>query len=159
MRWKKMNPPLRSHEDRMALIEGLEDWNAGFHRQRPCPAYDGRKNAADGQGALWHRCSRNRLPAAVHRVCGPPETLESETAAGVDGRKAREALRVWKRPASCAKAIARISSWRIFDRTYTIDPADFESKGKNTPFGGWTANVCVMQTWSEGRPVWTRKDK
>jgi dihydroorotase len=43
----------------------------------------------------------------------------------------------------------------LFDpgREWTVDPARFRSKSRNTPFGGWKLKGAVVATFVEGREV------
>jgi dihydroorotase len=40
------------------------------------------------------------------------------------------------------------------DRRIKVEPARFESKGRNTPFGGWTLRGGPAMTIVGGRVVW-----
>ena len=40
------------------------------------------------------------------------------------------------------------------DKEYVIDPADFASKGKNTPFAGWKVKGKVKYTLVNGKVVY-----
>ncbi|MFQ5901751.1 MAG: amidohydrolase family protein, partial [Thermodesulfobacteriota bacterium] len=40
------------------------------------------------------------------------------------------------------------------DREWTVDPAAFRSKGKNTPFGGWRLRGKVVKTIVRGEVVY-----
>ena len=39
-------------------------------------------------------------------------------------------------------------------RKWRVDPERFASKGRNTPFGGWTLTGAPALTIVEGRVVW-----
>ena len=80
----KMNPPLRAHEDRMALIEGLEQGKLDFIANDHAPAQRGRQGKTNGQGAVWHRFSGNELRAAVHGICTQAKTLDAAAARRLD---------------------------------------------------------------------------
>jgi dihydroorotase len=45
----------------------------------------------------------------------------------------------------------------VFDpaATWTVDPAVFLSKSRNTPFGGWELTGAPRLTIVEGRVVWS----
>ena len=38
---------------------------------------------------------------------------------------------------------------------YIIDPENFRSKGRATPFSGWRVCGRALMTFVNGRPVWT----
>jgi dihydroorotase len=42
------------------------------------------------------------------------------------------------------------------DRAFEVDPGSFESRGRNTPFGGWKLKGCAAATIVAGRVVMNR---
>lgn len=48
------------------------------------------------------------------------------------------------------------ADFTVFDlsASYPIDPADFLSQGKATPFTGWPVQARCLLTVCDGRPVW-----
>ena len=46
--------------------------------------------------------------------------------------------------------------WNL-DEEYDIDPDEFMSKGKSTPFDGWTVSGRCLMTVMNGKKVWERK--
>jgi len=38
-----------------------------------------------------------------------------------------------------------------------VDPARFQSKGRNTPFGGWTLKGAAVMTIVAGQIVWQER--
>ena len=55
--------------------------------------------------------------------------------------------------------IAPDTGFTVFDlnRTYPIDPAEFLSMGRATPFAGWSVQGRCLLTVMEGRAVWYDK--
>ena len=55
--------------------------------------------------------------------------------------------------------IAPATGFTLFDlnRTYPIDPAEFLSMGRATPFAGWSVQGRCLLTAMEGRAVWYDK--
>ena len=43
------------------------------------------------------------------------------------------------------------------DRPRKVDPARFQSKGRNTPFGGWTLKGAAVMTIVAGQIVWQER--
>lgn len=155
---EKMNPPLRSHEDRMALIEGLEDGTLDFIANDHAPHTMEEKARPMDKAPFGIVALETAFPLLYTEFVDRQKRWSLKQL--LEWMAAKPAKRFGLEKTGELREGYRPDFFLAdFDRTYTIDPADFESKGKNTPFGGWTANVCVMQTWSEGRPVWTRKDK
>lgn len=153
----KMNPPVREHADRMALIEGLEDGTIDFIANDHAPHTMEEKSR-----------SMDKAPFGI---------VALETAFGllytefVDRQKrwSLGQLLDWmaKKPA-IRFGLERTGELKEgyrpdffiadLDANIAIDPDSFESMGKNTPFAGWNSRVQVRQTWVNGTPVWTRKD-
>ncbi len=150
----KMNPPLRSELDRVAMIEGIIDGSVD------CIATDHAPHAAHEKEQEFERAPngitglesalglsiavlhvRHKLP--LSRVIA----LLSTQPAAVLGLKGRGALAV----GSAADVV-------IFDpaKKWTFKSADSKSKSKNTPFDGWTMQGQVAMTISEGRVVYRR---
>ena len=52
------------------------------------------------------------------------------------------------------------ADFTVFDlsASYPIDPADFLSQGKATPFTGWPVQARCLLTVCNGRPVWQDGD-
>jgi dihydroorotase len=146
----KMNPPLRSEEDRLALIEAVADGtidaiatdHAPHHADEKMLEYDHAPFGVVGLetalgvtlGVLYHSGK-----VGLHRV------VEMLTIG---------AAKVFSlsRGALQKGAIADIT---IFDpdRDWTVDPMQFKSKSRNTPFKDWSLRGKVMATFVEGREV------
>ena len=50
-------------------------------------------------------------------------------------------------------APANLALWDL-DAEYDIDPKDFLSMGRATPFAGWTVNARCVETLYQGSTVW-----
>ncbi len=147
----KMNPPLRSAEDRAALIEALRDGTLG------CFATDHAPHSAERK--------------ALGFLKGPFGIVGLETAVGVTYVRAVEAgvlslmewLRRWTTvpagilgqpaPRLVPGAPADVAVLDVVT-PWVVDPAALQSKSKNTPFGGWTLRGRAVATWCGGRAVW-----
>lgn len=149
----KMNPPLRSHEDRMALIEGLEngslDMIANDHaphtkedKEKPMDKAAFGIVSLETSFALLYtefvkKQKRWTLAQLVNWMSKAPAKrfgLESvgEIQVGMDADLILVDL----------------------DHEYTIDASQFESMGKNTPFDGWKVSCKVKETFVHGNSVW-----
>ena len=55
--------------------------------------------------------------------------------------------------------IPMTTDFSIWDmrQSYIIDPADFQSQGKSTPFTGWRVWGKCMATICDGKLVWLEK--
>ncbi len=147
----KMNPPLRSEEDRLALIEAVADGtidaiatdHAPHHADEKMLEYDhapfGVVGLETALGAilevLYHsgKVTLNRIVEML--TIGAARTFSLQRGTLQKG------------------AIADIT---IFDpdREWTVDPLRFKSKSRNTPFKDWTLRGKVVATFVEGREVY-----
>ncbi|MDA2932304.1 dihydroorotase [Nitrospinae bacterium AH-259-F20] len=150
----KMNPPLRSAEDREALrgalAEGLIDAVATDHA--PHAASDKEvefDRAAFGVVgletalALVLRLSEEgvlTLPAAVERLTSGPARCLGLSAGTL--------------------AVGSPADVVVFnpETAWTVEPERFYSRGRNTPFAGWEVKGKVMATLVDGRVVYTDGD-
>ena len=146
----KMNPPLRSPDDRAALLEGLQDGTIGMIATDHAPhsAEEKAKGLAGSamgvvgletafptlytwlvrQGLL----TLERLIELLHTAPNRRFGLGSPLAEG--------------QPAD-------LSVWDL-ERHYVVDPAQFRSMGRSTPFAGREVWGACRMTFCGGRLVW-----
>lgn len=146
----KMNPPLRTDEDRQALIEGLKDGtfavistdHAPHARQEKGPDL---KTAAFGIVGLETSVALTITELVDTGILTPMQMAEKMSynparILGID----RGTLEVGK-----AADVVIIDP----QREYTIDAGTFASKGKNTPFDGRKVKGMVRMTVCGGNIV------
>lgn len=146
----KMNPPLRSERDRRSLIAALKD------------------------GTLDAIATDHAPHATVDKLCEFDQAafgiVGFETALGVMGRLVEAGeldlpLVVEKLTSGPARvfglpygtlAPGAVADVVVFDpsRRWRVDPADFASKGRNTPYVGQTLVGWVIATFYGGKLVW-----
>jgi len=147
----KMNPPLRSEADRQAVLKGLRDGTID------CIATDHAPHTVDDKKVEFDHAAFGivGLETAVG-LC-----LDRLVAAGViDLRRMVEVLAAG--PAAAlglpggTLAPGSPGDVTVLDpgRRWRVDPERFASKGRNTPFGGWTLTGAPALTIVEGRVVW-----
>jgi dihydroorotase len=147
----KMNPPLRSEKDRVALIEGVRDGtidaiatdHAPHHLDEKMLDYDhapfgviGLETALGLSITVLHH--QNDIP--VTRI------IEMLTAGPA---------RAFSLPhGTLAEGVA--ADITVFDaeREWSVDPKRFKSKSRNTPFTGWKLSGTVAATIVGGRLVY-----
>ena len=147
----KMNPPIRAKEDRDALIEGLCDGTVDMIATDHAPHSSQEKSrglAGSLNGIVGLECA---FPVLYTRlVLGGVTTLarlvELMSAAparrfGLPGGKIAPG-----EPANIA----------VFDleQEFEIDPADFLSMGRATPFAGWRVRGKCLMTLAQGGIAW-----
>lgn len=145
----KTNPPLRTEEDRRALLEGLADGTIDVIASDHAPHTMGEKAQEFDQAPFGVVGLETTLPLMLTYL--PQEGLEilqllacMTTAPG----------RILNLPAGKLEpgAVADITLWNP-EGCSIIDPARFYSKGRSTPFEGWKVNGRVEGTMVSGRFV------
>ena len=154
----KMNPPLRTHADRMALIEGLEDGTLDFIANDHAPHTLQDKAKPMAQSAFGIVSLETAFPLLytefVYRT----------------NRWTLQQLIEWmsEKPAKRfgLEKTGRIEKgWHpdmflvLLEKESMIDSNTFESKGKNTPFHGYSVYATIQETIVDGKTVWKEKKK
>jgi dihydroorotase len=147
----KMSPPLRSEEDRAALIEAVRD---------------GTIDAIATDHAPHHLDEKmfefDRAPFGVvglETALGVALTGLYHSAAAIPLVRVVEMLtigpaRAFSLPGGTLAVGSRADVTLLdLDREWTVDPQRFYSKSRNTPFGGWRLRGAVVATFVDGREV------
>ena len=148
----KMNPPVRTRADREALLEGLMDGTIDMIATDHAPhaaEEKARGLAGSAMGIVGLETAFALLYTYLVRMTG---LISLERL--VDLMSLAPARRFGipcegLRPG----ADASLSLWDLNAQT-TIDPNDFLSKGKATPFEGWTVRGQCVETIYRGSAVW-----
>ncbi len=150
----KMNPPLRSEDDRTAVREGLADGTIDAIATDHAPHHYDEKNVEFNLALNGIIGLETALPLTLKLVeeqvidlkraialltCGPAGALGL-----AGGRLAKE------QPAD----VTLIDP----EREWTVEPDSLHSRSKNTPFGGWTMKGAATVTIVGGRVAFRRED-
>ncbi|MDR0600311.1 MAG: amidohydrolase family protein [Treponema sp.] len=159
----RVNPPLRREADRRALIEavagGTVDAIATDHaphgetdKERGAPGFSGLETAfavcytalaAPEPETPGGRISLSRLSSLMS--AGPARILGLTVPdADPDGAPPRGFIAPGYKADLCAADLSAV---------WTVDPAAFKSRGKNSPFRGKTLRGKIVLTIKSGRPV------
>ncbi len=146
----KMNPPLRTREDVLAVIEGLADGTIDAIATDHAPHAPEEKS--------WP------LADAPFGVVGLETAFPLAMALTVDGRltSAQVIGLLTAKPAAvmgldCGTlAVNARADVTIVDpgAEWVVDPGQFRSKSRNTPFAGWKMRGRVVATVVDGRVVY-----
>jgi len=152
----KMMPPLRSEEDRQALWEGLADGtvdaiatdHAPHHLDDKCVEYDKAAFGVVGLETAVPLCLDRLVDKKIISLSRLVELLSSNPA------------RILGLPKG-SLAVGADADITILDleRTSTVRPERFQSKGRNTPFAGWELRGGPVVTVVGGRIVWQAHDE
>jgi dihydroorotase len=147
----KMNPPLRSEADRQGLLQGLRDGTID------CIATDHAPHTVDDKTVEYDH--------AAFGIVG----LETAVALCLDRLVGEGLLDLPRLVALLSTNPAQVlalpggtlapgspADVTVLDlaRKRPVEPARFESKGRNTPFGGFSLEGWPVMTIVEGRVVW-----
>lgn len=149
----KMNPPIRAEEDRLALIEGIKDGTISMIATDHAPhsieeKNKGLKGSINGIVGL-----ETAFPVLYTKLVKTGEiTLEKL----IDLMSVNPAIRF-----GLGKGIedGEVADVAVMDLSaeYTIDPKDFISMGKSSPFIGWKVfGKCVLNV-NDGKIVWKKQ--
>ena len=146
----KMNPPLRSAGDREALIEGLRDGTIDAVATDHAPHSAEEKSRGLAGSAMGVVGLETAFPVLyTDLVLSGRIPLERIIEALTDGPRRAFRLPGGLRPGERAD-LTVIDP----DAAWTIDPADFLSLGKATPFAGKAVRSRIILTLKDGQPVW-----
>ncbi|MEE9256109.1 MAG: dihydroorotase [bacterium] len=149
----KMAPPLRSEEDRRAILEGLRDGTVDVIASDHAPHYEAELQVEFDAVPFGIVGLETAVPLALDRlVHGGVLTLPEMIAKFTAGP-----ARVLGLPHGTLKEGAP-GDVTLLDpeREFEVEPESFESRGRNTPFGGWKLKGCAAATVVAGRVVMSR---
>jgi dihydroorotase len=147
----KMNPPLRAESDRMAVLQGLMDGTID------CIATDHAPHTVDDKRVEYDHAAfgivglETAVPLALDRLVHGGLLTLPQCVALLSSRPAA----VLSLPGgSLAPGSPADVTLLDLDRSFRVEPDRFASKGRNTPFGGWTLKGAPVATVVGGRVVW-----
>ena len=143
----KMNPPLRGKEDRLALLEGLADGTIDMIATDHAPHSKEEKSKGLAGSMFGIVGLETAFPLLYTKLVKTGfislerlVELMSSNPAKRFGIKSGENYCVWD-----------------LKSQYKIDPAEFLSMGKATPFAGWEVNGMCMLTVCDGEIVYKKQ--
>ncbi|RAK23297.1 dihydroorotase [Anoxybacillus vitaminiphilus] len=149
----KMNPPLRGREDRAALIEGLLDGTIDFIATDHAPHTEEEKAEGMQLAPFGIVGLETAFPLLyTHFV----ETKKLSLKQLIDFLTIKPAETFGLRAGKLA--VGEKADITVIDlqQEQVIDPTTFVSKGKNTPFAGWTCKGWPVMTFVGGKLVWQK---
>jgi dihydroorotase len=146
----KMNPPLRSEKDRLALLEGLLDGTID------CVATDHAPHTIDDKRVPYEEAAfgivglETAVALALDRLLGPGHVDLEQLVALFSTNPARVLGLAGGTLAPGSPADVTLLDLR---RRRAVEPARFLSKSRNTPFAGWSLTGWPAATIVGGRVV------
>ncbi len=145
----KMNPPLRDKADREALLEGLADGTIDMIATDHAPHSAEEKGRGLEKSAMGIVGLETAFPLLYTELVKP-------------GVISMERLMELLHDAPCRRFnIPTDTGFTVFDLndSYRIDPADFLSMGKATPFTGWGVQGRCLLTAAGETAAWYDADR
>ena len=140
----KMNPPIRSEEDRQALIEGIRDGTIDMIATDHAPHGSEEKS----------RGLQNSLMGIVGLETAFPVMYTYLVKKGIITlERLIELMSINPRRRFGLQSTDDICVYDL-QSEYKIDPCEFKSKGKSTPFDGMTVSGKNLLTICGGKAVW-----
>ena len=140
----KMNPPIRSEEDRQALIKGLQDGTIDMIATDHAPHSSEEKS----------RGLQNSLMGIVGLETAFPVLYTYLVKKGIITlERLIELMAINPRRRFGLQSTDDICVYDL-QSEYKIDPCEFKSKGKSTPFDGMTVSGKNLLTICGGKAVW-----
>jgi dihydroorotase len=150
----KMNPPLRSEADRQAVVDALRDGTIDAIATDHAPHTVDDKKVEYEQAAFGIVGLETAVSLCLDRLVGPGLLSLPQLVARLSPGPARALGLPGGTLAPGSPADVTILD---LDRRRKVDPARFESKGRNTPFAGWTLKGAAVMTIVAGRVVWQER--
>ena len=142
----KMNPPIRSEADRAALVEGIQDGTIDMIATDHAP-HSAEEKSKGLAGSAFGVVGLETAFAVLYTK------LVKENIISMDQLVELMAINPRKR-----FGIPMGTDFTVWDleESFTVDPAEFASMGKATPFEGWKLNGVCVCTVCDGKVVYRR---
>ena len=142
----KMNPPLRDISDREALVAGILDGTIDMLATDHAPHSAEEKAKGLEKSAFGVVGLETAFPIMYTYLVKPGVmTMEQLLEVMVYAPRKRFNIPLGN----------DFSIWDL-EKEYTVDPADFVSQGKASPFTGWTVQGECVATVCDGKIVWKK---
>ena len=143
----KMNPPLRSKEDRSALIEGLKDGTIDMIATDHAPHSAEEKARGLEKSAFGIVGIETAFPILYTKLV--------KTGVITIDRLIELLVIIPRKRFGIPFSENDYSVWDL-GKEFTVDPDEFLSKGRATPFEGWTLNGVCLLTVKDGKVVYQK---
>ena len=141
----KMNPPLRSSEDRAALIEGIRDGTIDMIATDHAPHSAEEKARGLEKSAFGIVGIETAFPILYTKLV-KTGVITMDRLLELLVVNPRKRFDIPYNPDD-------YSVWDL-DQEFTVDPKQFLSKGRATPFEGWKLNGVCLMTVKDGKIVY-----
>ena len=143
----KMNPPLRSSEDREALINGIKDGTIDMIATDHAP-HSAEEKSKGLDGSAFGIVGIETAFPLLYTYLVKEDVITMQRLLELLVYNPRKRFNI---PMGCDFSI-----WDL-KQTYFIEPEEFQSMGKSTPFTGWRVWGKCLATVSDSKLVWLEK--
>ena len=145
--WFKMNPPLRGKEDRKALLEGVLDGTVDAIATDHAP-HSLEEKSRGLKGSAFGIVGIETAFPLLYTYLVKKKIISLDKLIELLVIRPRQRFH-----------IPMDESWCVWDldKEYTVDPKDFLSQGKATPFAGWKVNGECIMTVCNGKTVYKKE--
>lgn len=152
----KMNPPIKQEEDRLAVIEGLKDGTIDMIATDHAPHSAEEKNGGMS-GAAFGIVGLETCMPVMCKYMVEPEILNMDQLVRLMYINPRErfGLDAPDLEHILAGDAPSFAIWNL-EEEYTVNPEEFETKGRSTPFDGMTVKGRCVMTVVDGKVVYSR---
>ena len=142
----RMNPPIRSEEDRKALVEGVVDGTIEMIATDHAP-HSAEEKSKGLAGSAFGIVGIETAFAAMYTHMVLPGIITLEKLIDLLANNPRKRFGI---PMGEDYTV-----WNL-EKEFTVDPDEFLSKGKATPFAGWKMKGVCEMTVCDGKVVYRR---
>ena len=151
----KMNPPLRSAEDREALIEGLADGTIDAIATDHAPHTAEEKSRGLAHSAMGIVGLETSFPVLYTALVRTGRIGLGRLVEAMSGSPRR----IFRIGGGLEPGMPADITVLDLEKEYTIDSRSFLSMGKATPFDGWKVRGEVVMTLKDGKAVYNNLTK
>ena len=142
----RMNPPIRSEEDRKALVQGIVDGTIDMIATDHAP-HSAEEKSKGLPGSAFGIVGIETAFAAMYTHMVLPGIITLEKLIDLLAINPRKRFGIPMGDDYCV--------WEL-DKEFTVDPEEFISMGKATPFAGWKLKGVCMLTVCDGKVVYRK---
>ena len=142
----KMNPPLRSAEDRRALVEGIVDGTIDMIATDHAP-HSAEEKGRGLEGSAFGVVGLETAFSVLYTKLVIPGKINLE--------RLIELLAINPRKRFAIPLGNDFTVWDL-EKSFKVDPAEFLSMGKATPFAGWELKGQCVMTVCNGKVVYKK---
>jgi len=142
----RMNPPIRSEEDRLALVQGIVDGTIDMIATDHAP-HSAEEKSKGLPGSAFGIVGIETAFAAMYTHMVLPGVITLEKLIDLLAVNPRKRFDIPMGEDYCV--------WEL-DKEFTVDPEEFISMGKATPFASWKLKGVCMLTVCDGKVVYRK---